>query len=234
MKTRASLGWTMAVLALATMASACATKGGVVPYDVAGFGAPDAPAAIPVSDAYRIGPADVLQINVFGVPEYSGDFVVDSVGRVQLPLIGNVALTGRSPDEAAQDITLALQRTYLRNPKVQVQIKTAAGQRITVDGAVGAPGLYAIAGKSTLMQAVALAKGTIDSANPRRTVIFRTINGQRMAAAFDLTDIRRGVGKDPEIYPNDIVVVDGNKNAKLLQTALQTIPVVGLFTNVAF
>ena len=230
MNTRASFGWLLAVLAPAIMVSGCAGKGGTVPYGVAGFGAPDAPATIPVTDAYRIGPADVLAINVFGVPEYSGDFVVDSVGRVQLPLVGNLALTGRSPDEAAQDITLALQRSYLRNPKVQVQIKTAAGQRITVDGAVGAPGVYAIGGKATLLQAVALAHGTVDSSNPRRTVVFRTIGGQRMAAAFDLTDIRRGMSKDPEIYPNDIVVVDGNKNAKLLQTALQTIPIVGLFT----
>ncbi len=230
MRMRASLGWMPAGLLALVSLTGCATRGGKVPYNPSGFVAPDAPAAIPVTEAYKIGPSDVLTISVFGVPEYSGDYIVDELGRVQLPLIGSLVLSGRSPDDAAHDVTVALERSYLRNPKVQVQLKSASSQRITVDGAVGAPGVYAIAGKSTLLQAIALAHGTSDSANPRRTVIFRTINGQRMAAAFDLTDIRRGAGKDPEIFANDIVVVDGNQNAKLLQTALQTVPLVGLFT----
>ena len=62
----------------------------------------------------------------------------------------------------------------------------------------------------TLIQAVALAKGTSEDANPRRVAVFRTIGGQRQAAAFDLTAIRRGQAPDPQIYPGDIVVVDGS------------------------
>lgn len=222
------------VLIVAASLSACATKGGKVPYDPANFGAPDAPKPLPVTDAYRIGPSDVLAVSVFGVPEYSNDFVVDSLGRIQLPLVGNIPLTGRSPDEAAQDITAALDKTFLRDPKVQVQIKVAASQRVTVDGSVGSPGVYPIGANSTLLQAVALARGTTDSSNPRRTVIFRIINGERMAAAFDLTDIRRGISKDPEIFANDIIVVDGNANAKTWQLILQTVPIAALFTRFAF
>mgnify|MGYP003386585544 FL=1 len=155
------------------------------------------------------------------------------LGRIQLPLVGNLPLTGRTPDEAAQDITAALDKTFLRNPRVQVQIKVAASQRVTVDGSVGAPGVYPIGTNPTLLQAVALAKGTTDGANPRRTVIFRTINGQRMAAAFDLTDIRRGISKDPEVFANDIIVVDGNANLKTWQLILQTIPLTAVFAQLA-
>lgn len=220
-------------LAAVVMVSACATKGGKVPYSPANFGAPDALAVLPATEAYRIGPSDILAVNVFGVPEYSNDFLVDSLGRIQLPLIGNLPLTGRTPDEAAQDITTALDKTFLRNPRVQVQIKVAASQRVTVDGSVGAPGVYPIGTNPTLLQAVALAKGTTDGANPRRTVIFRTINGQRMAAAFDLTDIRRGISKDPEIFANDIIVVDGNANLKTWQLILQTLPLTAVFAQLA-
>lgn len=220
----------LAAIALLAALGACATRGGPVPYNVTGFVAPDAQVAIPVTDAYRIGASDVLAVNVFGVPEYSSDFVVDNLGRIQLPLVGNLVISGRSLDEAAQDITVALEQTYLRNPRVQVQIKTAASQRVTVDGAVGAPGVYPLGVRSSLLQVVAVAKGTVDAANPRRTVVFRMINGQRMAAAFDLTDIRRGLSPDPQIFANDIVVVDSNKNAKLLQNILQTIPLLALGT----
>jgi len=215
------------------LVSACATKGGKIPYSPANFGAPDALTVLPATEAYRIGPSDILAVNVFGVPEYSNDFLVDSLGRIQLPLVGNLPLTGRTPDEAAQDITAALDKTFLRNPRVQVQIKVAASQRVTVDGSVGAPGVYPIGTNPTLLQAVALAKGTTDGANPRRTVIFRTINGQRMAAAFDLTDIRRGISKDPEVFANDIIVVDGNANLKTWQLILQTIPLTAVFAQLA-
>lgn len=222
--------WMIAGLVFCAGLSACATRGGPIPYDRPGFGAPDALVAIPVTSSNKIGPSDVIAVGVFGVPEYSGEYAVDELGRVQLPLIGNLTIIGRTPDEAAQDIAAALERTYLRNPRVQVQLKAAASQRITIDGSVSAPGVYPIPGRTTLLQAVALAHGTSEYANPRRTVIFRTINGERMAAAFDLADIRRGIGKDPEIFANDIIIIDGKKNTKLLQTTLSTIPLIGLFT----
>ena len=234
MQRPATFFWTFAVICCALILSACGGRGGSVPYDVANFGLPDAPVVMPSSDDYRIGPSDVLTINVFGVPEYSGDFTVDDSGRIQVPLIGNVPMTGRTSDQAAADITRALDKTYLKSPKVQVQVKTAVSRRVTIDGAVTAPGVYPIGSQATLLQAVAMARGTTENANPRRTVIFRTIDGKRMAAAFDLVDIRRGTGKDPDIYANDIIVVDGSQVKKNLQTALSTIPVLGLFAQFGF
>ena len=53
----------------------------------------------------------------------------------------------------------------------------------------------------TLIQAVALARGTREDANARRVAVFRTIGGQRQAAAFDLTAIRRGQAPDPQDLP---------------------------------
>lgn len=209
--------------------SACATRGGPVPYNVSNFTAPDAP-VVPNAGDYHVGPADVVTVAVFNVPEFSGDFSVDDLGRIKMPLIGEVSVAGMTPDEISADLGRRLSATYLRSPSVQVQMKSAASKHITVDGSVAAPGIYTIAGKMSLVQAIAQAKGTVEGANPRRTVIFRTINGQRMAAAFDLTDIRRGIMPNPDVYPDDVVVVDGTKNAKLFQSALQTIPIIGLFT----
>ena len=70
-----------------------------------------------------------------------------------------------------------------------------------------------------------MARGTDENANPRRVAIFRTIEGQRMAAAFDLVSIRRGQMEDPRIYSGDIVVVDGSKiKAPCSARSLSAIP----------
>src|SRR5258705_400361 len=71
-------------------------------------------------------------------------------------------------------------------------------------------GTFPITGPTSLMQAVALAGGTTEDANARRVAVFRTIGGKREAAAFDLAAIRHGQSQDPQIYPGDIVVVDGS------------------------
>lgn len=217
-----------AVCSLLLLSACLERRGGTVPYNVQNFGAPDSVKIETVED-YRIGPSDVLFVSVFGVAEYTGDFTVDSLGRIQMPLVGGIPVSGRTADEVATLVTKTLGESYLRSPKVQVQIKTAASQRVTIDGSVGAPGVYPIAGRTTLVQAIAMARGTAETANPRRTVIFRTINGQRMAAAFDLTDIRRGESPDPDVFANDIIVVDGSSTRKNLQTAISTIPIIGLF-----
>jgi polysaccharide export outer membrane protein len=98
-----------------------------------------------------------------------------------------------------------------------------------VDGAVNSPGVYPVNGKITLLQLVATAKGTTADANPRRVAIFRQIEGQRMAAAFDLTSIRRGTAEDPRVYSGDIVVVDGSKVRAIQREVLTALPILGMF-----
>ena len=66
-------------------------------------------------------------------------------------------------------------------------------------------------------------------ANPKRVAIFRQIDGRRMAAAFDLTEIRRGKSADPAVYRGDIVVVDGSGIKEMQSQLMQTIPILGLF-----
>ena len=84
-------------------------------------------------------------------------------------------------------------------------------------------------GPITLIQAVAMAKGTTEDANPRRVAVFRTIGGTRQAAAFDLTAIRRGESPDPQIYPGDIVVVDGSAIKAFQKQIFQTVPLLSIF-----
>jgi polysaccharide export outer membrane protein len=79
------------------------------------------------------------------------------------------------------------------------------------------------------MQAIALAGGVTEDSNPRRIAVFRTIGGQRQAAAFDLVSIRRGQVSDPKIYPGDIIVVDGNSVKAAYRQIVQSFPILSIF-----
>jgi polysaccharide export outer membrane protein len=126
-------------------------------------------------------------------------------------------------------LTEKLGEKYLEHPDVSVAIKQSTAQVVTVDGAVRDGGQFPVLGQMTLIQAIAMAKGTSEDANARRVAVFRTIGGQRQAAAFDLTAIRRGQANDPQVYPGDIVVVDGSSIKAFQKQVMQTVPVLSLF-----
>lgn len=158
-----------------------------------------------------ITPLDRLQVTVFREPELSvEDVLVDEGGRVLLPLVGAVTASGKTTEVLAAEITAKL-RQYVREPQVAVSIKQAASKRVTVAGAVVQPGVYPLEGRTTLLQAVALAQGPSQVASLNQTIIFRTVNGQRTAARFNLDAIAKGKDADPEILPGDTVAIGSSK-----------------------
>ena len=216
-------------LALALVLSACADHaGGPIPYNVA-LAAPDAPTVAPLETGYRIAPMDTVTVKVFKSQDLSGDYQVDLAGNISLPLIGEVQAVNLTTAQLDERLTAALGQKYFEHPDVSVGIKASTRRSVTVDGAVKQAGTFALAGGTSLMQAVALAGGTTEDANARRVAVFRTIGGQRQAAAFDLTAIRHGQAKDPEIYPGDIVVVDGSSVKSGFKKFVQSIPLLAIF-----
>lgn len=174
--------------------------------------------ASPGASAYQIGPGDSLDINVSQLPELTKTVAVDPAGKILLPLIGEVQAAGRSPEQLSSDIATDLKKKYMKDPIVVVAVKDAQGEKVTVDGAVSKPGVYPLAGRTTLLQAVALASGPDPKlANPKRVAIFRTIGGQRRSAFYDLTQIRTGKAEDPVVYGNDIIVVDQSGTKSFMQ-----------------
>lgn len=216
-------------LALAATTGACANKrGGPISYDVPNFTAPDVDSVPVISANQKIGPLDTIEVKVFQVADLSGEHQVDLNGFINMPLIGKVVAQGKSSEELGAHIAERLGQKYLRSPNVNVLMRTAASKTITVDGAVGVPGVFPIQGSTSLIKAIALARGTGEGANPRRVIVFRNIKGQRTAAAFDLTSIRRAEAPDPEIFGNDIIVVDGNTSRSAYRELLGALPLVGL------
>ncbi len=220
------------LLSLVCLAAACAgsgSRGGPIPYDVSNFGMPDPPSTALLNADYRIAPLDMLTVTIFNAPALSGDFQVDLTGNIAMPLIGNVRAVDRTTDELRGDLARQLGARYLVNPDVTVGIKSSTRRNLTVDGSVTSPGMFPVTGPTTLIQAIAMARGLDENANARRIAIFRQVQGQRMAAAFDLVSIRRGEAEDPAVYSGDIIVVDGSRLAAQRRELLQSIPIFALF-----
>lgn len=222
------LALSFSLTALAVLAGCADTRGGPIPYDRP-FAAPDSPSLATLANDYKIAPMDKLAIRVFKADDLSGDYDVDLAGHISLPLIGEVEAANMTTAELDQRLTEKLGEKYLEHPDVSVSIKQSAGRLITIDGAVNGAGSYPVLGSMTLMQAVALARGTREDANSRRVAIFRTIDGKRQAAAFDLTSIRRGETQDPPVYAGDIVVVDGSHVKAVEKQILQSVPLLAIF-----
>lgn len=180
-----------------------------------------------------IGPFDRISVAVFRATEFNRSFDVDGTGQVALPLIGTLTASGKSPDTFARDIELALRGQYLRDPQVTVQIERSNGQKFTVEGEVTKPGSYPVIGPMTLLQGIAAAEGTTEFSRLEEVVVFRTVGTSRMAALYNLDQIRRGGYADPEIYPGDIVVV-GDSVARrrfkdlIAGSTLLTTPIIAL------
>ena len=211
------------------MVAACAdTRGGSIPYDRP-LAAPDEVVFQTLASDYKIAPMDKLSIKVFRMDDLTGEYDVDLAGNISLPLVGQVQAANLTTAQLDDQLTQKLGDKYLEHPDVSVAIKSSTAHVVTVDGAVKDGGSFPVAGPTSLIRAIAMAKGTTEDANARRVAVFRTIGGKRQAAAFDLTSIRRGEAPDPQIYPGDIVVVDGSSLKAAQKQIMQSIPLLSIF-----
>lgn len=220
---------------LSGLLGACASGGAPSAKSIGGaLPAPDTTSetgAYEGASDYRIGGQDLLNVSVFGVAELSKDVRVNARGQISLPLIGTILAGGQTVQELEADLSRRYSATYLQNPQVSVFVKEFASQRVTMEGAIGKPGIYPITGKLTLLQAIAMAGGVNDRiADLSGIVVMRQVDGKRMAAAYDLRQLRRGSVEDPQIYGDDIIVVEESGSKTAMRRFLEAMPIFGVFT----
>lgn len=178
----------------------------------------------PGDAGYKIGPLDGLDVQVFKVPDLSKYVQVSEDGTITYPLVGELKAAGKTARELESELTQKLGAKYLRNPHVTVLVKDYNSQRVTVEGGVKTTGVYALKGKTTLTQVLAMA-GDVDSTIASGDiVIFRTIDGKKSAAKFDFDEIRSGKVQDPVLEPNDVIVADTSATKVALANVLKVLP----------
>jgi len=179
---------------------------------------------------YRINPLDQLRVDVFGEPDLSfRDLPVDPDGSILLPLAGRVEAKGLTSQELSGRIAGALSR-YLRQPQVAVNVTQYTSQKITVTGAVKAPGVFQAMDSMTLVDAIAMGQGVGDYSKSNEIIVMRRQGDQRYIARFDLAAIQQGQAADPAILPGDVVVVGYSEARRRFSDALAVLPAaVGIF-----
>lgn len=191
---------------------------------------PDAKDMVRSARLAFVGPFNELRVEVFGVEEMQRDIMTDGEGNFTFPLIGVVPAAGKTPNAIAEDIRSKLVGRYVRDPQVTVNFKSSdnplalQSQSVTVDGQVTKAGAYPVVGRVTLMRAVALAGGVSEYAKLEDVVVFREVGTQKYVGIYNLEAIRRGNYADPEIFPNDIVVVGDSLARRQFKDILQIVP----------
>jgi len=181
-------------------------------------------------DDYRLGPLDTIDVAVFQEPDLSVKALqVDASGQIALPLVGSVKAQGMTASELSQELERKLGQKYLRNPQVTVTVASSVSQKVSVQGEVAEPGVYQLTGPTTLLDVISLAKGETEVATLNQIVVFRTVNGERMGAVFDVASIRRGESPDPVIHGNDLVVVGYSAAKRFWKNFVTSIPVLNVF-----
>lgn len=179
------------------------------PVPLAGRRTP--PGANPEAE-YRVGPQDLIEIVVYGLPELARTVRVNAKGQISLPLIGQVDVTGLTAQSLERTIAERLSEKYLQNPQVTVFIKEFTTLRFTVEGAVNRPGVYPLVGQMTLLRALAVAGGQGPLSDMSEVLLFRvTPVGESISVKYDATKIRTGEAPDPLMQNDDLVVVNRSK-----------------------
>lgn len=183
----ARAGWVTGVVLAVSLLSACAPTGSDLP-------------PLPPPDAvgtYRLGPGDRVRVIVYGDKELSDVFAIGDDGLIALPLAGEIAASGLTPDRLGKRIADQLAKNgMMQNPSVAVEV--ASYRPIFILGEVARPGQYPYEPDMTVIAAVSLAGGYTYRAVKRYEAVVRTLG----------TTTQQGLTRpEDRLAPGDVITI---------------------------
>jgi polysaccharide biosynthesis/export protein len=155
---------------------------------------------------YKIGPQDVLRIDVWKEPEISRSVPVRPDGKISLPLLDDVQAAGLTAVQLAKTIREGLTR-FVTSPQVTVIVTEINSRRVYCNGEVTRPGAMALLPDMTALQALSSCGGFTQFARVKDIYILRTEHGQQVQHPFNYKDVVKGKTPDVRLQPGDIIVV---------------------------
>ncbi|OPY68127.1 MAG: Polysialic acid transport protein KpsD precursor [Syntrophorhabdus sp. PtaU1.Bin050] len=160
---------------------------------------------VPVGPDYVIGPGDEVRVNVWGNVEGQFNIVVDRDGKVTLPKIGTIGVTGLTFEQLKETLQKEFSK-YFTNFQMSVSMGGLRSIRVYVVGNAERPGAYTVSSFSTLVNAL------FEAGGPSRTGSMRNIQVKRngkMAVEFDMYDLllRGDKTKDIRLLPEDVIFI---------------------------
>ena len=174
-----------------------------------------------VSGEYRIGPQDVLTIDVFGLAELDRKVRVLRDGTISLPLLGSFRIADLTPQQAEGRIASMLEmRELINSPQVSVFVEEFVSSAVSFQGAVQNPGVYPLIGQRTLLEMVSEAGGLVSDQLGREILVLRRdTDGQRTRIDIDIERLPQG---DPAsnilLEPGDTLMVQQAQRQRVYVT----------------
>jgi len=172
---------------------------------------PDAaakPASAAVDSEYKIGPQDVLRIDVWKEPDITRTIPVRPDGKISLPLLNDVQATGLSAHELAMNISKGFEK-YINNPQVTVTVMEINSRRVYLTGEVARTGAIPLLPNMTVLQALSSGGGFTQFAKIKSIYVLRQEAGKQVKLPFNYKEVV--AGKKPEdnilLQPGDVIVV---------------------------
>ena len=169
------------------------------------------PPAPPPSSAaptgVRLGPADTVEVTVYGVPELSQKARVNSSGDIYLPLVDYVRVQGLTPEEAQSVIEKRLMDGgFVKNPHVAVLVTESAASGVSLLGEVSRPGIYNLLGERRLLDVISAAGGFTERSSRSVTITHRSdpTHSDAVKLPYDFSPSNPG---NVVVQPGDTIVV---------------------------
>jgi len=165
-----------------------------------------------ITDEYRIGVGDALQISVWRNPELSTAVPVRPDGKISLPLIGDIMAANLTTTQLSSNIIAGLE-SYVRNPQVTVIVANPSSsdfqRRVRITGAVSSPQSLPYRDGMTVLDLVLLAGGPNEFASANKAKLYRKVNGETKVYPIYLGDLIEDgkVETNYPLQPSDIVTV---------------------------
>jgi polysaccharide export outer membrane protein len=157
---------------------------------------------------YRIGPQDVLQIDVWKEQEITRTIPVRPDGKISLPLLNDVQAAGLTAMQLAASIREGLSK-FINNPQVTVTVGQINSRRVFITGEVARSGALPLLPDMTVLQALSSAGGFTQFAREKNIYVLRVVDGKQTKLPFNYHDVVRGKHQEQNILmqPGDVIVV---------------------------
>ena len=153
-----------------------------------------------------IGPGDVLHISVWNEPQLTVTATVRPDGKITIPLLYEVTVSGMTPDGLQKDFTEKLAR-YVHKPHVTVTVQEIHSRMVFITGEVQRPGAYPLVSTMNVVQLVARSGGLTDFAKQKKIYVLRADKTTRIDVNYEKALKGQAPQQNIDLAPGDTVVV---------------------------
>jgi polysaccharide export outer membrane protein len=169
---------------------------------------PKAVSLPPPSERTAVGPGDIFTLQIVGEKDLPLEFQVDSDGTANVPFLQRIQVAGLEPQDVARYVREQLiQRKFLVNPVVIVQVREYHSRTVILLGQVAKPGSFPLTPGLTLMQAISLAGGLSPIADDDKVTLTRKIGKGTKTVRVSVDAITDGRAQDIALQAGDRVFV---------------------------